>query len=82
MIDCTREYRKFTFTHTPRRHYSRIIEALGLNPMEKLSKRKARISKDPNLVYLEIDCSEKYGGARDIIEVKVNKSPPLLLNSR
>ena len=50
--------------------------------MDKLGKKKPRISKDPNIVYLDIDCSDKYGGARDIIEVKVNRSPPLLLNTR
>ncbi|CDW86594.1 UNKNOWN [Stylonychia lemnae] len=82
MIDCTREYRKFTITHSPRKHHSRIIEALGLNPLDKMSRRKVKMSKDPNLVFIELDCSEKYGGARDIIEIKVNKSPPLLLNSR
>lgn len=53
-----------------------------MDPLEKMPKKRPRISKDPNIVYLDIDCSDKYGGARDIIEVKVNKSPSLLLNTR
>eukprot|EP00347_Sterkiella_histriomuscorum_P009154 403342313 len=82
LIECTREYRQYTFTHSPRKHHSRIIDSLGLNPLSKMSNKISRISKDPNIVYLDINCSDKYGGARDIIEIKVNKSPPLLLNSR
>ena len=39
------------------------------------------MSQDPNIVQFDIECSEKYG-ARDIIEIKVNKSPPFLLNAR
>lgn len=82
MIQYTKEYRHYTFTHSPRRQHSRIIESLGLNPLDKMPKRRPRISKDPNIVYVDIDCSDKYSGARDIVEIKVNRSPPLLLNTR
>lgn len=60
---------------------SRIIEALGLKPHfdESPSKRK-RID---NGVYFDIECGgDKAGGARDILELKVNQSQPLLLNTR
>lgn len=52
--------------------------------MDKLLKlaSRPRINNDPNIVYIDIDCTEKVGGARDIIELKVNKAPALLLNTR
>ena len=52
--------------------------------MEKLSRLniKPKVFLDPNIVYIDLDCSEKIGGARDIIEIKVNKAPALLLNTR
>lgn len=49
--------------------------------MEKLNKKK-RLYNDPNIVYIDLDFIEKIGGARDIIEVKINKAPPVLINMR
>lgn len=38
---------------------------------------------DPNLVNFEIECGGcKAGGARDMIEIKVDQSAPLFLNTR
>jgi hypothetical protein len=44
-----------------------------MDPLMSTENRRPRISHDPNIVYLEVDCSgDKTSGARDIIEVKVN----------
>jgi len=34
------------------------------------------------MVYIDLDCIEKIGGARDIVEIKINKAPPILINTR
>ena len=64
---------------------SRIIEALGLNPQydELINKKRSKISSDPNIVFFDIECGgDKVGGARDMLEVKVNQSQPLFINTR
>jgi hypothetical protein len=40
--------------------------------MDKINKKQSKIKHDPNIVYIDVDCSERAGGARDIIEIKVN----------
>jgi hypothetical protein len=82
IIEATKECRTYAFSYNAKRQPVRIIESIGMNPMDKLHLKRNRISNDPNIVYFDIDCSDKYGGARDIVEIKVNKSPPLLLNTR
>ena len=53
-----------------------------MNPMYNQIKRH-KTSQDPNIVMFDIECGgDKVQGGRDIIELKVNKSMPLFLNTR
>ena len=36
LVECSKEYRQYIYTISPRRQHSRIIDSLGLNPLDKM----------------------------------------------
>ena len=85
LYQCSKECNEFSLRgSSPRRQASRILEALGMNPTYTLNpRRKTKALNDPNLVLFDIECGgDKVQGARDILEVRVNQSMPLFLNTR
>ena len=63
LYQCSRECNQFSLgaaSASPKKQASRIIEALGMNPMYSGYSRRPKVSQDPNIVMFDIEC----GGAR------------------
>jgi hypothetical protein len=88
LLECTRQCNAYSQAHnSPKKQSSRLLNAIGLNPdggplPARVPKPNA-LGADPNIIYFEVECGgSKSGGARDIVELKVNHSCPLFLNLR
>lgn len=75
-----KELNQFNQTHvSPKKQASRLLNAIGLNidnnPAFKKRGARTSHSHDPNIVLFDIECGgDKSGGARDILELRVNSS--------
>ncbi len=74
LYKCSRECNQFESSSEDKKQTSRRIETLGMNPRYEGRRRGGiRSNYDPNIVMFDLKCGgDKYQGARDILEIKVN----------